>query len=75
MSGEPVGSWAAVGLAPIVLIGVRLMYLQRMGNTAPVAIFIFNRPEHLKATLATLLRCDGCAGRPAFRVRRRAQTR
>jgi hypothetical protein len=31
---------------------------------APIAIFIFNRPDHLRATLATLTACAGFAGSP-----------
>lgn len=35
-------------------------------TTAPIALFIFNRPEHLRKTLASLAACDGFDGAPVL---------
>ena len=35
-----------------------------MPSSAPIAIFIFNRPDHLRATLIGLKACVGFAGSP-----------
>ena len=35
-----------------------------MTAAAPVALFIYNRPNHLRRTLACLARCEGIDGRP-----------
>lgn len=34
--------------------------------SAPIALFIFNRPDHLRKTLAALTRCQGFEGSPLF---------
>ncbi len=37
-----------------------------MSTNAPIALFIFNRPRHLRNTLAALAKCQGFAGAPIF---------
>lgn len=33
---------------------------------APVALFVYNRPDHLRRTIESLMRCDGFANSPVF---------
>ena len=33
---------------------------------APVALFVFNRPDHLRRTIESLMHCDGFASSPVF---------
>jgi hypothetical protein len=35
-----------------------------MENQAPIAVFIYNRPDHLRQTLTSLVSCDGFAESP-----------
>jgi hypothetical protein len=37
-----------------------------MPENAPIAIFAYKRPEHLRHTLETLMRCEGYADSPVF---------
>ena len=37
-----------------------------MSTNAPIALFIFNRPRHLRHTLAALTKCQGFADTPIF---------
>lgn len=35
-------------------------------SPAPIAVFAYRRPDHLRNTLQSLMRCDGFAGSPVF---------
>ena len=37
-----------------------------MSTNAPIALFIFNRPAHLRNTLAALMACEGFSAAPIF---------
>lgn len=37
-----------------------------MNSMAPIAVFAYRRPEHLRRTLASLMACDGFAAAPLF---------
>lgn len=37
-----------------------------MSDAAPIAVFCYNRPDHLRDTLSSLIGCEGFAGSPIF---------